>query len=36
MTTIWKDERKAELFWVQTEEGTKRPATKNLAKGNTV
>ena len=33
MATIRKDERKAGLFWGQIEEGIKRPATKNLAKG---
>ncbi len=36
MTVIWKDERKAGLFWGQIEEGVKRPATMNLAKGKTV
>jgi fibrillarin-like rRNA methylase len=36
MTEVWKDERKAGLFWGKLDEGTKRPATKNLAKGRTV
>lgn len=36
MVQIQKDVKRPALYWAQLDEGTKRPATKNLAKGQTV